>query len=49
MDAVNGRRPGVLSASQVADLLAREFSQMAGTDSPNVIEDVWHEVAKQLS
>ena len=36
------RKPGVLSAAQVGDLLAREFSQMAGTDSPNVIEDAWH-------
>ena len=42
MDAVTGRRPGVLSAQQVAELLAREFSQMAGRDSPNVIEDAWH-------
>ena len=36
------RKPGVLSAAQVGELLAREFSQMAGTDSPNVIEDAWH-------
>ena len=42
MDAGTGRRPGVLSAAQVAELLAREFSQMAGTDSPNVIEGAWH-------
>jgi uncharacterized protein (TIGR00369 family) len=42
MDASTGRRPGVLSAKQVGDLLAREFSQMAGVDSPNVIEDAWH-------
>src|ERR1700741_67696 len=42
MDAVTGRRPGVLSAQQVADLLAREFIQMAGKDSPTVIEDAWH-------
>jgi acyl-coenzyme A thioesterase PaaI-like protein len=42
MDAMTGRRPGVLSAQQVADLLAREFTQMAGKDSPNVIEDAWH-------
>lgn len=42
MDAGTGRRPGVMSAAQVAELLAREFSQMAGGDSPNVIEDVWH-------
>ena len=37
-----GRKPGVLSAVQVGALLAREFSQMAGTDSPNVIEEAWH-------
>jgi len=42
MDAVTGRRPGVLSAKQVAELLAREFSQMAGKESPNIIEDAWH-------
>jgi uncharacterized protein (TIGR00369 family) len=36
------RKPGVLSAAQVGELLAREFSQMAGTDSPNVIDDAWH-------
>ena len=42
MDASTGKRPGVLSANQVSDLLAREFTQMAGTDSPNVIEDAWH-------
>ena len=40
MDAT-GRRPGVLSAAQVSELLAREFAQMAGTGSPNVIEDAW--------
>ena len=42
MDAGAGRRPGVMSAAQVAELLAREFSQMAGTESPNVIEAAWH-------
>ena len=31
-----------MSARQVGDLLTREFSQMAGADSPNVIEDAWH-------
>ena len=35
-------RPGVMSAEEVAQLLAREFAQMAGGDSPNVIEDAWH-------
>jgi uncharacterized protein (TIGR00369 family) len=42
MDEVSGRRAGVLSAKEVAELLAREFSQMAGKDSLNVIEDAWH-------
>jgi uncharacterized protein (TIGR00369 family) len=37
-----GRKPGVMSGKQVAELLAREFSQMAGTESPNVIEEAWH-------
>jgi uncharacterized protein (TIGR00369 family) len=31
-----------MTAAQVGELLAREFSQMAGTDSPNVIEAAWH-------
>jgi uncharacterized protein (TIGR00369 family) len=35
------RKLGILSAAQVGELLAREFSQMAGRDSPNVIEDAW--------
>ena len=42
MDAGAGRRPGVMSAAQVAELLAREFAQMAGAESPNVIEAAWH-------
>src|SRR5437763_11753349 len=42
MDEVSGRQAGVLSAQGVAELLAREFSQMAGKDSPNTIEDAWH-------
>ena len=42
MDARTERRPGMLSAAEVADLLTREFSQMAGADSPNVIEGAWH-------
>jgi uncharacterized protein (TIGR00369 family) len=42
MHARTERRPGVLSAAEVADLLKREFSQMAGVDSPNVIEGAWH-------
>jgi uncharacterized protein (TIGR00369 family) len=36
------KKPGVMSAAEVAQLLAREFSQMAGGDSPNVIEGAWH-------
>src|SRR5881275_1353222 len=42
MDANTGRRPGVLSARQVGDLLEREFSQVFHTKSGNVIEDAWH-------
>src|SRR5436853_7652407 len=42
MDAGTRRRPGILSAKQVGELLAREFAQMAGRDSPNLIEDAWH-------
>src|ERR1700743_3685911 len=37
-----GRKAGGMSATEVAQMLAREFSQMAGNDSPNVIEDAWH-------
>jgi len=36
------KKPGVLSAEQVGELLAREFSQGFGADSPNVIEGAWH-------
>ena len=36
------RKPGVLSAEQVGELLAREFSQGFGPESPNVIEEAWH-------
>ena len=42
MDAGTGRRPGVLSAQQVGELLAREFSQAFHEKSDNVIEDAWH-------
>jgi uncharacterized protein (TIGR00369 family) len=42
MDARTGRRPGVLSATQVGDLLASEFPQMFHAKSDNVIEDAWH-------
>ena len=42
MDASTGRRPGVLSAQQVSELLTREFSQAFHEKSDNVIEDAWH-------
>ncbi|HMK78369.1 MAG TPA: PaaI family thioesterase [Xanthobacteraceae bacterium] len=35
-------KPGVLSAAQVGELLAREFAQAFHAESPNVIEDAWH-------
>src|ERR1700704_4489445 len=37
-----GRKPGVLSAAQVAQLLEREFSQAFHRDSGTTIEDAWH-------
>jgi uncharacterized protein (TIGR00369 family) len=37
-----GRKPGVLSAAEVGELLTREFSQAFSAESPNVIEDAWH-------
>jgi uncharacterized protein (TIGR00369 family) len=37
-----GRKPGVLSAKQVGELLEREFSQAFHSGSGNVIEDAWH-------
>jgi uncharacterized protein (TIGR00369 family) len=42
MDASTGRRAGVLSAQQVGELLAREFSQAFHSGSGNIIEDAWH-------
>jgi uncharacterized protein (TIGR00369 family) len=36
------RRPGVMSAEQVTELLRREFPQMASAEHRNVIEDAWH-------
>ena len=42
MDAATGRKPGVLSAKQVGELLEREFSQMFHRESGNIIEDAWH-------
>jgi uncharacterized protein (TIGR00369 family) len=41
MDAASGRKPGVLSARQVGELLEREFSQMFHRDSGTTIEDAW--------
>lgn len=42
MDAATARKPGVLSARQVGELLEREFSQMFHRDSGTTIEDAWH-------
>ena len=42
MDASTGRRAGVLSAREVGELLAREFSQAFHSGSGNIIEDTWH-------
>ena len=36
------RRPGVMSAAEVMQLLQREFPQMASSGSGTTIEDVWH-------
>ena len=36
------RRPGVMSAEQVTELLRREFPQMASAEHRNVIEEAWH-------
>ena len=35
-------KPGVLSAQEVTELLAREFSQAFHAESPNIIEGAWH-------
>jgi uncharacterized protein (TIGR00369 family) len=42
MDAGAGRRPAVLSAAEVAQLLEREFPQMFFAGSGTTIEDAWH-------
>jgi uncharacterized protein (TIGR00369 family) len=42
MDASTGRRPAVLSAQDVAQLLEREFPQMYFAGSGTTIEDAWH-------
>ena len=36
------RRPGVMSAAEVVQLLEREFSQVVSRDSPITVEDAWH-------
>ena len=41
MDAAAARKPGILSAKQVGELLEREFSQMFHRDSGTTIEDAW--------
>jgi uncharacterized protein (TIGR00369 family) len=38
----HARKPGVLSAEQVTELLAREFSQLVSLGSSSIIEDAWH-------
>jgi uncharacterized protein (TIGR00369 family) len=38
----HARKPGVLSAKQVTELLEREFAQLMSRGSANVIEDAWH-------
>jgi uncharacterized protein (TIGR00369 family) len=40
MDSV--RKPGVMSAAEVRELLEREFSQLMSRGSAIVIEDAWH-------
>lgn len=37
-----GRKPGVMSAAEVRQLLEREFSQAFHRDSGNTIDDTWH-------
>jgi uncharacterized protein (TIGR00369 family) len=36
------RKPGVMSAAEVTELLAREFSQAMSRGSGIIIEDAWH-------
>ena len=38
----HARKPGVLSAGQVKELLEREFSQVMSRGSSTIIEDAWH-------
>lgn len=36
------RKPGVMSAAEVTQLLEREFSRIVSGGSANAIEDAWH-------
>jgi len=38
----HARKPGVLSADQVKELLEREFAQVMSRGSSTIIEDAWH-------
>ena len=38
----SGKRPAVLSATEVGELLRREFPQMFSAGSGTTIEDAWH-------
>jgi len=38
----HARKPGVLSADQVKELLERQFSQVMSRGSSTIIEDAWH-------
>src|SRR4051794_21823700 len=42
MTMPHARKPGVLSATQVTELLEREFAQLMSPGSSNLIEDAWH-------
>jgi uncharacterized protein (TIGR00369 family) len=42
MTMEHARKPGILSADQVKDLLEREFAQLMSRGSSTVIEDAWH-------
>jgi uncharacterized protein (TIGR00369 family) len=42
MDASTGRKPAVMSAVEVAQMLEREFPQMFYAGSGTTIEDAWH-------
>jgi uncharacterized protein (TIGR00369 family) len=46
MTMQHARKPGVLSAKQVTDLLEREFAQLMSRGSFSQIEDAWHRGAR---